>query len=32
MGISAVRSALGKPITPFFRYPYLRDTQGTFVI
>lgn len=29
MGISAVRVALGQPITPFFRYPYLRDTQGT---
>jgi len=28
MGISAVRSALGRPITPFFRFPYLRDTQG----
>ncbi|MBX9588688.1 MAG: polysaccharide deacetylase family protein [Hyphomonadaceae bacterium] len=29
LGISAVRHALGKPITPFFRYPYLRDTKGT---
>lgn len=29
MGISAVRNALGKPIAPFFRFPYLRDTQGT---
>ena len=29
MGISAVQNALGKPITPFFRFPYLRDTQGT---
>ena len=29
MGISAVRNALGRPITPFFRFPYLRDTQGT---
>lgn len=29
MGISAVRNALGSPITPFFRFPYLRDTQGT---
>ena len=29
MGISAVQSALGKPISPFFRFPYLRDTQGT---
>jgi peptidoglycan/xylan/chitin deacetylase (PgdA/CDA1 family) len=28
MGISAVRNALGRPITPFFRFPYLRDTQG----
>ena len=29
MGISAVQNALGRPITPFFRFPYLRDTQGT---
>ena len=27
--IRAVRNALGKPIAPFFRFPYLRDTQGT---
>jgi peptidoglycan/xylan/chitin deacetylase (PgdA/CDA1 family) len=26
MGFSAVRLALGKPIAPFFRFPYLRDT------
>ena len=26
MGISAVRYALGSPIAPFFRFPYLRDT------
>jgi peptidoglycan-N-acetylglucosamine deacetylase len=29
MGISAVRRALGKPIAPFFRFPYLRDTEAT---
>jgi peptidoglycan/xylan/chitin deacetylase (PgdA/CDA1 family) len=28
MGISAVRYALGSPIAPFFRFPYLRDTNG----
>jgi peptidoglycan/xylan/chitin deacetylase (PgdA/CDA1 family) len=28
MGISAVRHALGGPIAPFFRFPYLRDTAG----
>jgi peptidoglycan/xylan/chitin deacetylase (PgdA/CDA1 family) len=28
MGVSAVRHALGKPISPFFRFPYLRDTPG----
>ena len=26
LGVSAVRHALGKPIAPFFRFPYLRDT------
>jgi hypothetical protein len=25
MGFSAVQAALGKPIAPFFRFPYLRD-------
>jgi peptidoglycan/xylan/chitin deacetylase (PgdA/CDA1 family) len=29
MGISAVRHALGTPIAPFFRFPYLRDTNAT---
>jgi peptidoglycan/xylan/chitin deacetylase (PgdA/CDA1 family) len=29
MGISAVSHALGKPVAPFFRFPYLRDTNGT---
>lgn len=28
-GISAVRRAVGGPISPFFRYPYLRDSQAT---
>ncbi len=27
-GISGVRRAVGGPISPFFRYPYLRDTPG----
>jgi peptidoglycan/xylan/chitin deacetylase (PgdA/CDA1 family) len=26
MGFSAVQQALGKPVAPFFRFPYLRDT------
>jgi peptidoglycan-N-acetylglucosamine deacetylase len=26
LGLSAVQQALGKPIAPFFRFPYLRDT------
>ena len=29
MGVSAVRHALGKPIAPFFRFPFLRDTEST---
>jgi peptidoglycan/xylan/chitin deacetylase (PgdA/CDA1 family) len=29
MGFSAVQQALGKPIAPFFRFPYLRDTART---
>jgi peptidoglycan/xylan/chitin deacetylase (PgdA/CDA1 family) len=29
MGISAVRHALGMPIAPFFRFPFLRDTEPT---
>jgi peptidoglycan-N-acetylglucosamine deacetylase len=28
LGISAVRAALGKPITPFFRFPYLSDPKS----
>jgi peptidoglycan-N-acetylglucosamine deacetylase len=28
-GVSAVQQALGKPIAPFFRFPFLRDTQPT---
>jgi peptidoglycan-N-acetylglucosamine deacetylase len=26
LGFSAVQHALGKPVAPFFRFPYLRDT------
>src|SRR5262249_21620451 len=26
LGFSAVQLALGKPVAPFFRFPYLRDT------
>ena len=29
MGLSAVRYALGKPIAPFFRFPFVRDTEPT---
>jgi peptidoglycan/xylan/chitin deacetylase (PgdA/CDA1 family) len=29
MGFSAVQRALGKPVAPFFRFPYLRDTAAT---
>jgi peptidoglycan/xylan/chitin deacetylase (PgdA/CDA1 family) len=29
MGFSAVQQALGRPIAPFFRFPYLRDTALT---
>ncbi len=29
MGVSAVRHALGKPIAPFFRFPFVRDTEPT---
>lgn len=28
-GISAVRRAVGGPVAPFFRYPYLRDSQAS---
>jgi peptidoglycan/xylan/chitin deacetylase (PgdA/CDA1 family) len=29
LGFSAVQQALGKPLAPFFRFPYLRDTKST---
>jgi peptidoglycan/xylan/chitin deacetylase (PgdA/CDA1 family) len=29
LGLSAVRQALGKPVAPFFRFPYLRDTPAS---
>jgi peptidoglycan/xylan/chitin deacetylase (PgdA/CDA1 family) len=29
LGLSAVQHALGKPVAPFFRFPYLRDTPLT---
>jgi peptidoglycan/xylan/chitin deacetylase (PgdA/CDA1 family) len=29
LGLSAIQRALGKPIAPFFRFPYLRDTPAT---
>jgi peptidoglycan-N-acetylglucosamine deacetylase len=28
LGFSAVQHALGKPLAPFFRFPYLRDTPS----
>jgi peptidoglycan/xylan/chitin deacetylase (PgdA/CDA1 family) len=28
-GVSAVRRAVGAPITPFFRYPFLKDSKET---
>jgi peptidoglycan-N-acetylglucosamine deacetylase len=28
LGFSAVQQALGKPVAPFFRFPYLADTQS----
>jgi len=28
MGVSAVTRALGRPIAPFFRFPYLRDSKA----
>lgn len=28
LGLSAVRHALGRPVSPFFRFPYLRDTNS----
>jgi peptidoglycan/xylan/chitin deacetylase (PgdA/CDA1 family) len=29
LGFSAVRAAMGRPIAPFFRFPYLRDSKPT---
>jgi peptidoglycan-N-acetylglucosamine deacetylase len=29
LGFSAVQGAMGRPIAPFFRFPYLRDTKST---
>jgi peptidoglycan/xylan/chitin deacetylase (PgdA/CDA1 family) len=29
LGLSAIQQALGKPIAPFFRFPYLRDTPAS---
>jgi peptidoglycan/xylan/chitin deacetylase (PgdA/CDA1 family) len=29
LGLSAVQQALGKPVAPFFRFPYLRDTPSS---
>ncbi len=29
LGFSAVQQALGKPVAPFFRFPYLADSKGT---
>ncbi len=29
-GVSAVKRAVGKPIAPFFRYPFLRDSKESF--
>jgi peptidoglycan/xylan/chitin deacetylase (PgdA/CDA1 family) len=29
LGFSAVRKAVGGPIAPFFRFPYLNDSRGT---
>ncbi|MDX2259770.1 MAG: polysaccharide deacetylase family protein [Hyphomicrobiaceae bacterium] len=28
LGISAISAALGKPVAPFFRFPYLSDPKG----
>lgn len=28
LGVSAITAALGKPIAPFFRFPYLSDPRG----
>jgi peptidoglycan/xylan/chitin deacetylase (PgdA/CDA1 family) len=29
LGLSAVQRALGRPVAPFFRFPYLRDTPAS---
>jgi peptidoglycan-N-acetylglucosamine deacetylase len=29
LGLSAVQRALGKPVAPFFRFPYLRETAAS---
>jgi peptidoglycan/xylan/chitin deacetylase (PgdA/CDA1 family) len=29
LGLSGVQQALGKPVAPFFRFPYLRDTPAS---
>ena len=29
LGLSAVQQALGKPVAPFFRFPFLRDTPAS---
>jgi peptidoglycan/xylan/chitin deacetylase (PgdA/CDA1 family) len=29
LGLSAVQEALGRPVAPFFRFPYLRDTAAS---
>jgi len=29
LGLSAIQQALGRPVTPFFRFPYLRDTPAS---
>ena len=31
LGFSAVQQALGKPVAPFFRFPYLADTRSMMV-
>jgi peptidoglycan/xylan/chitin deacetylase (PgdA/CDA1 family) len=31
LGFSAVQQALGKPVAPFFRFPYLADTKSMMI-
>ena len=31
LGLSAVQQAMGRPIAPFFRFPYLRHTGSTLI-